>query len=79
MIEHSPLLEKAIVFKFPNIRAQSDKIFMERCYVLIRELFNTFPSLTIDQFFNNRFLELKVKFIDELVNLVLFWINKNPK
>ena len=52
---------------------------MNGCYVCIRELFDTFPALTTDQFCSSKFLELKLKFIDELVNLVLIWLSDNKK
>lgn len=79
MIDYSPLLYAEVLQKFPNIRTSPDKVFLEGCYVCIREFFDTFPQLTIDQFLNSKFLELKVKFIDELVNLVVGWINKRAR
>lgn len=79
MIQYSPILYTKILEKYPNIKMGSDKDFITACYVCIRELFDTYPSLNVDQFLTSKFLELKVKFVDELTNLVLIWLKENKK
>ena len=79
MVEYSPLLYTEILQKFPNIRACPDKPFIEGCYVCIRNILEWIPPLTIDQFLSNKYLEHKLNFVDELINLVVLWITNRER
>jgi hypothetical protein len=71
--EHSSSLFSEVIEIVPNIRSLSDKKFMDACYLVMRDILECFPVITVEQFLTPKFFDLKLQFIADLAKKVYDW------
>lgn len=68
--EHSPALFSEVIEIVPNIRTLPDKKFMDSCYLVMRDILECIPVITVEQFLTPKFFDLKLQFVADLAKKV---------
>lgn len=71
--EYSTSLYREVLGLVPDIRVVNDLKFLEACYLVMRDILQCYPVITVDQFLTPKFLDLKLQFITELSKNVYEW------
>jgi hypothetical protein len=77
--DHSPSLYRAVLEIVPNIKLQNDRKFLDSSYLVMRDILECYPVITVDQFLTPKFFDLKLQFVADLAKTIYEWDQKKGK
>jgi hypothetical protein len=63
----------------PNIKLQNDRKFLDSSYLVMRDILECYPVITVDQFLTPKFFDLKLQFVADLAKTIYEWDQKKGK